>query len=216
MRASTLLNAVLELPGVRVGKAAVVGGEVRVTVRLRRRRLGCRGAAFRRGTATTRVMSTRRGGIWTWLAGFAGSSCGAGGFAARSTACGPVSMTASMSLYASGFPRRDPAARCRAQDLLRSGITTSTYQRPGGVYWRSLDPSHAVNYIFTIQPSGRACPHGRPPDAVGRGERPSRHQRSRKPGTGSTTARVIRIRLWSAPGCVSRPARLVRERPPRR
>ena len=35
------INAVLELPGVRVGKAAVVGGEVRVTVRLRRRRLGC-------------------------------------------------------------------------------------------------------------------------------------------------------------------------------
>ena len=46
MRASTLLNAVLELPGVRVGKAAVVGGEVRVTVRLRRRRLGCPRCGF--------------------------------------------------------------------------------------------------------------------------------------------------------------------------
>ena len=46
MRASTLLNAVLELPGVRVSKAAVVGGEVRVTVRLRRRRLGCPRCGF--------------------------------------------------------------------------------------------------------------------------------------------------------------------------
>jgi len=46
VRASTLLNAVLELPGVRVSKAAVVGGEVRVTVRLRRRRLGCPRCGF--------------------------------------------------------------------------------------------------------------------------------------------------------------------------
>ena len=41
MRASTLLTAVLELPGVRVSEAAVVDGELRVTVRLRRRRLAC-------------------------------------------------------------------------------------------------------------------------------------------------------------------------------
>ena len=46
MRASTLLNAVLELPGVRVSKAAVFDGEVRVTVRLRRRRLGCPRCGF--------------------------------------------------------------------------------------------------------------------------------------------------------------------------
>ncbi len=46
MRASTLLNAVLELPGVRVGAAAVVDGEVRVTVRLARRRLVCPRCAF--------------------------------------------------------------------------------------------------------------------------------------------------------------------------
>ena len=89
MRASTLLNAVLELPGVRVSKAAVVGGEVRVTVRLRRRRLGCPRCRFStRHRYDTRDVD-RRGGIWTWLAGFAGSSCGAGRFAARSTACGP-------------------------------------------------------------------------------------------------------------------------------
>jgi transposase len=41
VRASTLLNAVLDLPGVRVSDAAVVEGELRVTVRLRRRRLVC-------------------------------------------------------------------------------------------------------------------------------------------------------------------------------
>lgn len=41
MRASTLLNSLLELPGVRVGKAAVCDGELLVTVSLRRRRLGC-------------------------------------------------------------------------------------------------------------------------------------------------------------------------------
>ena len=46
MRASTLLNAVLELPGVRVGKAAVVDGELRVTVGLRRRRLACPRCGF--------------------------------------------------------------------------------------------------------------------------------------------------------------------------
>jgi transposase len=41
VRASTLLNGVLELPGVRVSGAAVVEGELRVTVRLRRHRLRC-------------------------------------------------------------------------------------------------------------------------------------------------------------------------------
>jgi transposase len=41
VRASTLLNSLLELPGVRVGKAAVCDGELLVTVSLRRRRLGC-------------------------------------------------------------------------------------------------------------------------------------------------------------------------------
>ena len=46
MRASTLLNAVLELPGVRVGKVAVVDGELRVRVGLRRRRLACPRCGF--------------------------------------------------------------------------------------------------------------------------------------------------------------------------
>lgn len=46
MRASTLLNAVLELLGVRVGKAAVCDGELRVTVSLRRRRLECPQCSF--------------------------------------------------------------------------------------------------------------------------------------------------------------------------
>lgn len=41
MRATTLLNRVLDLPGVGVRGVAVVGGEVWVTVRLRRRRLEC-------------------------------------------------------------------------------------------------------------------------------------------------------------------------------
>lgn len=41
MRASTLLNAVLVLPGVRVGGTAVVDGVLQVTVSLRRRRLCC-------------------------------------------------------------------------------------------------------------------------------------------------------------------------------
>lgn len=41
MRASTLLNDVLDLPAVWVRDAAVVDGELRVTVRLRRRRLRC-------------------------------------------------------------------------------------------------------------------------------------------------------------------------------
>ena len=67
MRASTLLNALLELPGVWVGKAAVVGDELQVMV-------GLRGAAgvpamrSRPGTATTPARWTRRGGIWTWVA----------------------------------------------------------------------------------------------------------------------------------------------------
>lgn len=46
MRASTLLNAVLELRGVRVGDAVVVDGELRVTVTLRRRRLACPQCSF--------------------------------------------------------------------------------------------------------------------------------------------------------------------------
>jgi transposase len=46
VRASTLLNAVLELPGVRVGKVAVVDGELRVRVGLRRRRLACPRCGF--------------------------------------------------------------------------------------------------------------------------------------------------------------------------
>lgn len=46
MRASTLLNEVLELPGVRVSVVVVVDGEVRVTVRLRRRRLECPRCGF--------------------------------------------------------------------------------------------------------------------------------------------------------------------------
>lgn len=41
MRASTLLNDVLDLPGVWVHDAGVVDGELRVMVRLRRRRLRC-------------------------------------------------------------------------------------------------------------------------------------------------------------------------------
>ena len=41
MRASTLLNALLDLAGVWVGKAAVCGDELRVMVSLRRRRLEC-------------------------------------------------------------------------------------------------------------------------------------------------------------------------------
>jgi transposase len=41
VRATTLLNCVFELPGVRVSRAAVVDGELRVAVRLRRRRLVC-------------------------------------------------------------------------------------------------------------------------------------------------------------------------------
>jgi transposase len=46
VRASTLLNAVLELPGVRLGKTAVVDGELRVKVGLCRRRLACPRCAF--------------------------------------------------------------------------------------------------------------------------------------------------------------------------
>lgn len=46
MRASTLLNAVLELPGVRVVEASVVDGELRVAVRPRRRRLACPRCGF--------------------------------------------------------------------------------------------------------------------------------------------------------------------------
>ena len=46
MRASTLLNSLLELPGVRVGKAAVCDGELQVTVRLRRRGLECPQCGF--------------------------------------------------------------------------------------------------------------------------------------------------------------------------
>lgn len=41
MRASTLLNALFELPGVRVGAAVVEDGELRVTASLCRRRLQC-------------------------------------------------------------------------------------------------------------------------------------------------------------------------------
>jgi transposase len=46
VRATTLLNVLLELPGVRVSKAAVCDGELRVTVRLRRRRLECPQCSF--------------------------------------------------------------------------------------------------------------------------------------------------------------------------
>ncbi|MCI4673452.1 ISL3 family transposase [Candidatus Mycolicibacterium alkanivorans] len=46
MRASTLLNSLFHLPGVRVGKAAVVDGELQVTVSLRRRRLCCPQCSF--------------------------------------------------------------------------------------------------------------------------------------------------------------------------
>lgn len=46
MRASTLLNALLELPGVRAGAASVADGELRVRVRLRRRRLACPKCSF--------------------------------------------------------------------------------------------------------------------------------------------------------------------------
>ncbi len=46
MRASTLLNSLLELPGVRFGKAAVCDGELQVTVHLRRRRLSCPQCSF--------------------------------------------------------------------------------------------------------------------------------------------------------------------------
>ncbi|MCI4675843.1 ISL3 family transposase [Candidatus Mycolicibacterium alkanivorans] len=46
MRASTLLNSLFDLPGVRVGKAAVVDGELQVTVSLRRRRLCCPQCSF--------------------------------------------------------------------------------------------------------------------------------------------------------------------------
>ncbi len=46
MRASTLLNSLLGLPGVRVDKAVVCDGELQMTVRLRRRRLGCPQCSF--------------------------------------------------------------------------------------------------------------------------------------------------------------------------
>lgn len=46
VRASTLLNAVLVLPGVRVGRTAVVDGVLQVTVSLRRRRLCCPRCSF--------------------------------------------------------------------------------------------------------------------------------------------------------------------------
>jgi transposase len=46
VRATTLLNALLELPGVRVAKAAVCDGALQVTVQLRRRRLGCPQCSF--------------------------------------------------------------------------------------------------------------------------------------------------------------------------
>lgn len=49
MRAPTLLNAVLELPGVRASDATVVDGELRVTVTLRRRRLACPRCSFTTG-----------------------------------------------------------------------------------------------------------------------------------------------------------------------
>jgi transposase len=49
VRASTLLNAVLELPGARASGAALVDGELRVTVRLRRRRLACPKCSFTTG-----------------------------------------------------------------------------------------------------------------------------------------------------------------------
>jgi len=43
---STPLNSLLELPGVRVGKAAVKDGELQVTVSLRRRRQCCPQCGF--------------------------------------------------------------------------------------------------------------------------------------------------------------------------
>lgn len=46
MRASTLLNSLLDLPGVRVGKTAVCDGQLQVTVTLLRRRLGCPQCSF--------------------------------------------------------------------------------------------------------------------------------------------------------------------------
>src|SRR5207245_2660833 len=46
VRASTLLNAVLDLPGARVSGAGLVEGELRVTVKLRRRRLACPRCTF--------------------------------------------------------------------------------------------------------------------------------------------------------------------------
>ncbi|MCI4673765.1 ISL3 family transposase [Candidatus Mycolicibacterium alkanivorans] len=49
MRASTLLNSLLGLSGVRAGKTAVCDGELRVTVSLRRRRLCCPQCSFSTG-----------------------------------------------------------------------------------------------------------------------------------------------------------------------
>lgn len=62
MRASTLLNAVLELSGVRVGKAAVVDGELLVRVRLRSQKLTCPRCEFttRHRYDTRRVDSSWR------------------------------------------------------------------------------------------------------------------------------------------------------------
>jgi len=49
VRASTLLNSLLGLSGVRAGKTAVCDGELRVTVSLRRRRLCCPQCSFSTG-----------------------------------------------------------------------------------------------------------------------------------------------------------------------
>jgi transposase len=61
VRASTLLNALLELPGVRATGAAVVDGELRVTVALRARQLACP-----RCSLTTRHRYDTRGVDSSW------------------------------------------------------------------------------------------------------------------------------------------------------
>lgn len=61
MRATTLLNRVLDLPGVRVRSVAIEAGEVRVTVALRRRRLECPRCSY-----TTRHRHDTRAVDSTW------------------------------------------------------------------------------------------------------------------------------------------------------
>jgi hypothetical protein len=76
VRATTLLNRVLDLPGLRVVGVDLDdpagGGSVVIDVCLRRRVLACRCVRSRRSAGMTAVMLTRLGGIWTWAGAGAG------------------------------------------------------------------------------------------------------------------------------------------------